>query len=122
VAAGEPLEDVPTDNRFAFGLLDPSSPSALAHLSPLWRDLWESGTLNWILQAGQYTYTADHRPLLGPSEAAGLFLNTGYSGHGIMASAAGSRLVVDTILGRVQPAENPFDPQRPMKERPLDIL
>jgi hypothetical protein len=39
-----------------------------------------------------------------------------------MASAGGSRLVVDTMLGRVPPEQNPFRPQRVMLERPLDIL
>jgi sarcosine oxidase subunit beta len=120
--AGEPLDDVPTSGRVAFGLLDPSSPAALAHLSPLWQQAWDDGTLNWFLQAGQYTYTPDHRPLLGPSSLEGLYLNCGYSGHGIMASAAGSRMVVDTLLGRLQAADNPFDPGRKMVERPLDIL
>ena len=62
------------------------------------------------------------RPLLGPSDVAGLALNVGYSGHGIMASAGGSRMTVDTMLGRLPPTANPFRPQRPMIERPLDIL
>jgi glycine/D-amino acid oxidase-like deaminating enzyme len=120
--AGEPLDDVPTSARFAFGLLDPRSPAALAQLSPLWQQVWDDGTVNWMLQAGQYTYTPDHRPLLGPSDTPSVYLNCGYSGHGIMASAAGSRIVVDTLLGRLRPEDNPFRPQRTMIERPLDIL
>ena len=120
--AGEPLENVPTSADFAFGLLDPRSPRSLARLSPIWRSVWEDGSLYWTLQAGQYTYTADHRPLLGPSDVAGLVLNCGYSGHGIMASAGGSRLAIDAMLGRVPPSANPFRPQRTMVERPLDIL
>jgi glycine/D-amino acid oxidase-like deaminating enzyme len=120
--AGEPLDNVPTRVDFAFAVLDPRSPTSLAHLSPLWKTAWEEGTLNWILQAGQYTYTADRRPLLGPSDVPGLVLNVGYSGHGIMASAGGSRIVVDTLLGRVAPEANPFRPQRTMIERALDIL
>jgi glycine/D-amino acid oxidase-like deaminating enzyme len=120
--AGEPLENVPTNAEFAFGLLDPSSPRALARLSPLWQKIWDDATANWILQAGQYTYTPDHRPLLGPSDIDGLHLNVGYSGHGIMGSGGGSRLVVDALLGRLAASENPFRPQRVMVERPLDIL
>jgi sarcosine oxidase subunit beta len=119
---GEPLENVPTTVDFAFALLDPKSPRSLARLSPIWADAWNDGDLYWLLQAGQYTYTADHRPLLGPSDVAGLVLNCGYSGHGIMASAAGSRVVVDALVGPIQPMENPFRPQRAMVERPLDIL
>ena len=119
---GAPLENVPTTADFAFGLLDPKSPRSLAQLSPIWETVWQEGTVNWILQAGQYTYTPDHRPLLGPSDVPGLVLNVGYSGHGIMASAGGSRMVVDTMLGRVAPEQNPFRPQRAMVERALDIL
>jgi sarcosine oxidase subunit beta len=120
--SGEPLENVPTNADFAFGLLDPHSPRSLAKLSPIWESIWEDATLYWLLQAGQYTYTPDHRPLLGPSDVAGLVLNVGYSGHGIMASAGGSRLVVDAMLGRLAAKANPFRPQRTMVERPLDIL
>ncbi len=119
---GEPLENVPTRAEFAFKLLDPRSPTSLARLSPVWETAWLDNSIDWVLQAGQYTYTADHRPLLGPSDVPGLVLNVGYSGHGIMASAGGSRLVVDSMLGRLAPDANPFRPQRPMLERPLDIL
>jgi hypothetical protein len=38
------------------------------------------------------------------------------------ASAGGSRLVVDALVGRLSVTDNPFRPQRPMVERPLDIL
>jgi len=120
--AGEPLENVPTSADFAFALLDPKSPTSLARLSPIWEAAWQDGRLYWLLQAGQYTYTADHRPVLGPSDVPGLVLNVGYSGHGIMASAGGSRLAVDAMLGRVSQEANPFRPQREMVERPLDIL
>jgi sarcosine oxidase subunit beta len=119
---GEPLENVPTDVDFAFHLLNPASPHSVARLSPFWRQVWERNTSHWLLQAGQYDYTADHRPLLGPTALPGLHLNTGYSGHGIMASTAGSRLVVDLLTGRVDQADNPFRYDRPMLERPLDIL
>ena len=95
---------------------------AAARTVPFWREVWEEGSAHWMLQAGQYAYTADHRPLLGPSDVPGLVLNVGYSGHGIMASAGGSRLVVDCMLGRQPPEANPFRPQRAMVERPLDIL
>ncbi|MCC6178958.1 MAG: FAD-binding oxidoreductase [Chloroflexi bacterium] len=118
----EPEENVLPDARFAFNLLRPGSPRALARISPFWARAWECGEPDWMLQAGQYEYTLDHRPYLGPAERPGLHLNCGYSGHGIMASAGGSRLVVDALLGRVTPEENPFRPDRPVVERRLDIL
>ena len=122
VPPGPPLEDVPTSADFAFGLLNPSSPAAVARISPFWREVWARNTSQWFLQAGQYAYTPDRRPYLGPTPVAGLYLNCGYSGHGIMASAGGSRVVVDTITGKLDPAANPFRLDRPLDGRDLDIL
>ena len=119
---GEPLENVPPNADFAFGLLNPASDHALARLCPFWQDVWDRNTTSWVPHAGQYDYTPDHRPLLGPTAIPGLFLNAGYSGHGIMTSTAGSRIVVDTLLGRLSATVNPFRPDRPMVERSLDIL
>src|SRR5207244_7691923 len=110
------------DAAFAFDLLTPDSPRSLARISPFWKDVWARGEPDWVLQAGQYEYTPDHRPYLGPSAVPGLVLNCGYSGHGIMASAGGSRLTVDAMLGRVTAERNPFRPQRAMVERPHDSL
>lgn len=117
-----PTEEVPTSADFAFGLLDPHSDHALARVAPFWREAWESPRLAWWLHAGQYTYTPDRRPLLGPSPIDGLAINTGYSGHGIMGSIGGSRRAVDAILGRLRPDANPFRPDRSMVQRPFDVL
>jgi sarcosine oxidase subunit beta len=121
-AAGPPLEDVPTSSDFAFGLLDPGSDHALARVAPFWKDVWSSTRLQWWLQAGQYTYTPDRRPLLGPTPIEGLAVNTGYSGHGIMGSIGGSRRALDAIFGRVSPENNPFRPDREMAVRTFDVL
>ena len=121
-AAEPPVEEVPTSSSFAFGLLDPSSDHALARIAPFWKDVWQSPRLQWWLQAGQYTYTPDRRPLLGPTVIPGFAVNTGYSGHGIMGSIGGSRRAVDAITGRLRPAENSFRPDRPMKSRTFDVL
>jgi sarcosine oxidase subunit beta len=120
--ASEPLEDVPTSSDWAFGLLDPASDHGLARLVPFWRDVWARGSDPWYLQAGQYEYTPDRRPYLGPSGINGLAINGGYSGHGIMASAGGSRVVVDVLTGRLEPSANPFAVDRPMIARDFDIL
>jgi glycine/D-amino acid oxidase-like deaminating enzyme len=113
---------VPSSSSFAFGLLDPASDHALARIAPFWRDLWKSPRLQWWLQAGQYTYTPDRRPLLGPTQIEGLAVNTGYSGHGIMGSIGGSRRAVDAVTGKLQPADNPFRPDRAMAVRTFDVL
>jgi len=39
-----------------------------------------------------------------------------------MASAGGSRIVVDLLTGTMQQADNPFRFDRPIVERPSDIL
>lgn len=117
-----PLEEVPTTSSFAFGLLDPGSEHALGRIAPFWNDAWASSRLQWWLQAGQYTYTPDRRPLLGPTKIEGLAVNTGYSGHGIMGSIGGSRRAIDAITGRTKPEENPFRPDRAMEARTFDIL
>jgi sarcosine oxidase subunit beta len=125
--AGEPLDPVPLSHDWAFGLLDPASDHALARVTPLWRDAWNDGApaFHWFLQAGQYEVTPDRRPYLGPVGSlgpTGLHVNGGYSGHGIMASAGASRLVVDLLAGRADPGANPLRVDRPMDDRPHDIL
>ena len=120
--ATAPMEDVPTSLAFAYGLLNPASDHAVARISPFWRDVWLRNTAHWLLVAGQYSYTPDHRPLLGATPIDGLYVNCGYSGHGIMGSAGGSRLTVDVITGAVASADNPFRLDRPFAERALDVL
>ena len=122
--SSEPHDPVPIDHDWAFGLLDPASEHALARVAPFWRDVWAGGasSVPWYLQAGQYEVTPDHRPYLGAIGPDGLYLNGGYSGHGIMASAGGSRLVVDLLTGAADADANPFRPDRPFAEREHDIL
>lgn len=119
---GEPLLEVPTDEAMAYALLDPTSPTSLALLAPFWRDVWRNGPPAWHLHAGQYEYTPDHRPFIGPTDQPGLFVNTGYSGHGVMCSAGGARRTVDLLLGRAAAAEEPFRVGRPMISRARDVL
>jgi sarcosine oxidase subunit beta len=117
-----PTEDVTPDHRFAFQLLDPSSPVAAARLSPFWQRIWERSSTYWILHAGQYAVTPDHRPFIGPTPIDGLWVNTGYSGHGIMGAPAGSSLLVDVLTGRMAHDQNPFRLDRTFIERERDIL
>jgi sarcosine oxidase subunit beta len=118
--AGAPLEDVPTDHRFAFRLLDPASAVAAARITPFWEKVWARGSAHWLIHAGQYTMTPDHRPLIGETDVGGLWVNTGYSGHGIMGSPAGSRILIDCITGAG--TENPFRLDRIFGSRERDVL
>jgi sarcosine oxidase subunit beta len=110
-----PADNVPVDPAFAFQLLDPTSPFSVARVVPFWREVWDRGAVPWLLQAGQYTMTPDHRPLIGPLSIEGLWVNTGYSGHGIMLGPAGSRLLVDLLTGKAE--SNPFSPGRTFERR-----
>ena len=46
----------------------------------------------------------------------GLFVNTGYCGHGVMQSPAGSRRLVDVVTGAAEP-DSPFRVDRPFDAR-----
>ena len=81
-----------TEADFAYQVLDPSSPTSVARLAPFWRDVWEDGRAAWTVQCGLYTVTPDHRPLIDETPVPGLYVNTGYSGHGVMCSVGGGRL------------------------------
>ncbi len=130
-APDEPSWSVPTSADFAFRLLDPGSDDAIAHVAPFWADVWERG-VNWILHAGQYEYTPDHRPFVGPTPVDGLWLNGGWSGHGVMGSGGGSRLLMDGITGTSTgpdwglrmngPDGGPFRLDRPMGDGRHDVL
>lgn len=118
----DPSEAVQADSQFYFSLLDPASPTSVSRIVPFWEQVWRVNTAPWMLMAGQYTMTPDHRPLLGPSEVEGLWLNCGYSGHGIMGSPAGSRLLVDLLIDRLPAEQNQFRFDREFEPRELDIL
>ncbi|MEC9353972.1 MAG: FAD-binding oxidoreductase, partial [Candidatus Thermoplasmatota archaeon] len=118
----DPSEAVRADSQFYFSLLDPASPTSVSRIVPFWEKVWRANTAPWMLMAGQYTMTPDHRPLLGPSEVEGIWLNCGYSGHGIMGSPAGSRMLVDLLTGRLPTESNQFRFDREFEPREQDIL
>ena len=71
---------------------------------------------DWFLQAGQYTYTPDHRPLLGPTEVDGpgaelRLQRPRHHGERRLAAAWWWTRSPE----RVPTAENPFRPQREMR-------
>lgn len=60
---------------------------------------------------GAYDVTPDYNPIIGPAPVPGLFLATGFSGHGFKISPAVGRLVADLLLhGRTElPDVDPAD-------------
>ncbi|HYV01120.1 MAG TPA: FAD-dependent oxidoreductase, partial [Actinomycetota bacterium] len=118
-----PAENLPIDHNFAFTLLQPKSPQAVARVAPFWKGVWDRGGAHWTIQAGQYDVTPDRHPILGALPVEGLFINSGYGGHGVMGGPAGSRVVIDVLTGQLAAPENPFRPDRKFEERPpLDAL
>ena len=89
------------------------SDGGVGRLAPFWHDLGRRlRRSDMMLTAGQYTMTPDHRPLIGEApHIRGLYLNTGYSGHGIMGAPAGARLLADLMNGNNEMV-NPFAPGR----------
>lgn len=114
-----PEWEVPPDPAYAGRILDPASPLTASRIAPFWSAVW-ARRASWEIESGQYTMTPDHRPLIGPTGIPGLYVNSGYSGHGIMGAPAGSKHVVRTMM---DPREaNPFDPHRPQQTRSTDLL
>jgi sarcosine oxidase subunit beta len=101
----EPRDDVPADWGFPAMVL-----AEVSLTSPFWVEVVGSlARANVTVEAGLYELTPDARPIIGPSGVLdGLYLNTGYSGHGVMGSPAGGRLLVDLLLGRRGESENPY--------------
>lgn len=130
--AGAPSWAPPGSAAAGFRLLDPASPVSVARISPFWADAWQAGGASFTVQAGQYEITPDHRPYVSPTAVRGLWLNGGYSGHGVMSSAGGSRLLLDLVTGRSTAppgglrAEadggSPFRLDRPFVEREREVL
>ena len=101
----EPTDDLRADWRFPALVLD-----AVSQFSPFWAEVVRGlSSSNVTVEAGLYELTPDAKPIIGPSGAVeGLYFNTGYSGHGVMGSPAGGRLVTDLMLGRRNDRDNPF--------------
>ncbi|NUQ38096.1 MAG: FAD-binding oxidoreductase [Caldilineales bacterium] len=96
---------VSPDPGFPFRVLE-----GVYRLSPFWLQVAESLKRDQVfLHAGQYTVTPDHNPLIGPVPGQEeLWINSGFSGHGVMAAPAAGQLLADLIAGRRPAAANPF--------------
>jgi sarcosine oxidase subunit beta len=106
-----PVWPVPADSGFPNLVL--KDRQGIGRIAPFWNEIaCDLASERISLIAGQYTVTPDHKPLIGPAnETAGLWLNTGYSGHGIMGSPSGGRRLADLIAGNCA-GDNPFHPGR----------
>jgi sarcosine oxidase subunit beta len=106
--AGEPAEELPTEWDFAAVVLD-----KLIRLNPFWEevaDMLKGEDLH--PSAGQYVYTPDEQPLIGPlPEVPGFYINCGYWA-GVMLSPEAGRRIAQLVTGEMKPADNPLRPTR----------
>ena len=109
-----PQRHVSPDPNFTFRVME-----GVYRLNPFWLDVAESLTRdNVFLHAGQYTVSPDHNPLIGPvPDVPGLWVISGFSGHGVMATPASARLLADLLTGHTPLAENPYAVDRPGLEK-----
>ena len=100
----EPLENPTGDWDFPAICLDKCS-----RLSPFWLDVAEGLKKSDItVSAGQYVYTPDSQPIIGPvPEVPGFHLNCGYW-MGVMVSPVVGRICADLITGRMENKNNPL--------------
>ena len=101
------VDDPPVDPAFPFKLLDPASPTALArHDVVLARGVGGRPGAVGRRSAGSTRSRPTSRPLIDETPVSGLYVNTGYSGHGVMCSIGGARHLVEVITGAER--DNPF--------------
>jgi sarcosine oxidase subunit beta len=107
-AIRQPSEHLPTEWDFAANTLDKLIP-----LTPFWEEVCAGlKHKDVLLSAGQYVYTPDDQPLIGPlPEAPGLYLNCGYWA-GVMLGAAAGKRVADLMTGVMDPQDNALRPTR----------
>ena len=103
-----PAEELPTDWDYAAIVLD-----KLRRMNPFWGEIADSLRGKDVhLSAGQYVYTPDEQPLIGPvAEVPGFYVNCGYWA-GVMLSAEAGRRIARLVTGEMRPEENPLRPTR----------
>jgi sarcosine oxidase subunit beta len=105
---GDPAEDLPTDWDYPAIVLD-----KLQRMNPFWGEIASHLKGEDVhLSAGQYVYTPDEQPLIGPvPDVPGFYVNCGYWA-GVMLSAEAGRRIAGLVTGAMRPQDNPLRPTR----------
>jgi sarcosine oxidase, subunit beta len=105
---GPPREELPLDWDFPAIVLD-----KISALSPFWAEIADDLRGEDIHpSAGQYVYTPDEQPLIGPvPEVPGFYVNCGYWA-GVMLSPEAGRRIAHLVTGEMQPEDNLLRPTR----------
>jgi sarcosine oxidase subunit beta len=106
--AGEPAEELPTEWDFAAIVLE-----KLIRLNPFWEEIADNLKGEDLHpSAGQYVYTPDEQPIIGPMpEVPGFYVNCGYWA-GVMLSPQAGKRIADLVTGAMDPRDNPLRPTR----------
>ena len=104
----EPSTNPVGDWDFAAIVLD-----QVAKTTPFWLEVAENLRRNDInISAGQYVYTPDDQPLIGPTaEVPGFYVNCGYWA-GMMLSPGAGKWIADIVTGRMDVSDDPLRPSR----------
>ncbi|MBF0209896.1 MAG: FAD-binding oxidoreductase [Desulfamplus sp.] len=99
-----PSENLPTDWDFAA-----ESIHRVSRLNPFFEEIADKIVASDInVSAGQYVYTPDDKPVIGPcGEIEGFYLNCGYW-CGVMMSPAAGKRVADIAAGKMDNKDNPL--------------
>ena len=113
----EPTIDVPVDWTFPAVAMD-----AAGRLVPFWRHLAERLTKAEVsLGAGQYTVSADGRPIIGATGGIdGLFIHGADNGWGVESAPEAGRRLAGSVLAGADDPSNPFRIDRPSIVAPTD--
>jgi sarcosine oxidase subunit beta len=100
------VEEVPTDWDYPAIVLD-----KLTAVTPFWEEIASSLKRDEVRpSAGQYVYTPDDQPLIGPMpELPGFYLNCGYWA-GVMLSPQAGKRVADLVTGAMDAQDNALRP------------
>ncbi len=100
----EPSENLKVDWDFPAIVLD-----KVMRLNPFWEEVAQGlKKRDVMVSAGQYVYTPDDQPLIGPVEdVPGFYLNCGYWAGVMLSPAAGKRLA-DLVTGKIDEKNNPL--------------
>lgn len=100
----EPMENPVGDWDFPAVSLD-----KVSRLTPFFEQVGETLKKKDVnVSAGQYVYTPDNQPLIGPvKQVPGFHLNCGYW-IGVMVSPMAGKRVTDLISGKMDPKDNPL--------------
>ena len=110
----EPAVQVPVDWTFPAVAMD-----AAGRLTPFWRDVANDITQSEIsLGAGQYTMTADGKPIIGAAGGVdGLFVHGGDNGWGIESAPEAGRRLAEIVVAGVDSAGQPVPHRPPIDHR-----